>query len=280
MASPSKPRRRTRGSVEPLANGGFRVKVYAGFDSVSNKRLYLDATVPPGPGAATDAEKLRIKFLAQVDERRSPRTRATVNQMLDRYLTVLDVEPTTRSTYEGYIRNHIRPALGPLPLSRLETETIESFYAQLRTCRVRCGGGRRLVEHRVEGEHTCDDRCRRHQCKPLSASAVRQIHAILSSACKRAVRWNWINTNPTDNAEPPTAARPNTRPPTAGRRGRLVDPAWVNRRLLLRAGDTLSPPALARLEATLRTDDPTGELGAAWSSMVLVTSDLVPERSL
>jgi transposase len=51
---------------------------------------------------------------------------------------------------------------------------------------------------------------------------------------------------------------------TRGRRGRLADPAWVNRRLLLRAGDTLSPAALARLKATLRTDDPTDEIGAAW----------------
>jgi transposase len=51
---------------------------------------------------------------------------------------------------------------------------------------------------------------------------------------------------------------------TKGRRGRLEDPAWVNRRLLLRAGDTLSPRALARLKATLRTDDPTDEIGAAW----------------
>src|SRR3954453_13813209 len=48
-----------------------------------------------------------------------------------------------------------------------------------------------------------------------------------------------------------------------GRRGRLEDPAWVNRRLLLRAGNTLSPRALARLRATLRTDDPTDEIGAA-----------------
>jgi integrase len=226
VASPAKPRRRNRGSVEPLPTGGFRVKVYAGYDSVSNKRLYLDATVPPGAGAATEAEKLRTKFLAQVDERRNPRTRATVNQMLDRYLTVLDVEPTTRSAYEGYIRNHIRPALGPLPLSRLEAETIESFYGQLRTCRVRCGGGRRPIEHRVEGEHTCDDRCRRHQCKPLSASAVRQIHAILSSACKRAVRWNWITSNPVDNAEPPAATRPNPRPPTSEQAARICTEAW------------------------------------------------------
>jgi transposase len=49
-----------------------------------------------------------------------------------------------------------------------------------------------------------------------------------------------------------------------GRRGRSVDPAWVNRRLLLRAGSTLGPRALARLKATLRADDPTDEIGAAW----------------
>ncbi len=49
-----------------------------------------------------------------------------------------------------------------------------------------------------------------------------------------------------------------------GRRGRGVDPAWTNRRLLLRAGDSLSPRALARLKATLRADDPTDEIGAAW----------------
>jgi len=49
-----------------------------------------------------------------------------------------------------------------------------------------------------------------------------------------------------------------------GRRGRGIDPAWTNRRLLLRAGNTLGPRALARLTATLRADDPTDEIGAAW----------------
>lgn len=49
-----------------------------------------------------------------------------------------------------------------------------------------------------------------------------------------------------------------------GRRGRGIDPAWTNRRLLLRAGDTLSPRALARLRATFAADDPTEEIGAAW----------------
>lgn len=61
-----------------------------------------------------------------------------------------------------------------------------------------------------------------------------------------------------------TAVRQRAIREAKGRRGRLEDPAWVNRRLLLRAGDTLSPRALARLKATLRADDPTDEIGAAW----------------
>ena len=48
------------------------------------------------------------------------------------------------------------------------------------------------------------------------------------------------------------------------RRGRKIDPAWANRRLLLRGYDTLSPRAKARLDAVFASDDPTDELSAAW----------------
>lgn len=51
---------------------------------------------------------------------------------------------------------------------------------------------------------------------------------------------------------------------TKGRRGRTVDASWAHRRLLLRAGDTLSKAGLGRLRDTFRRDDPTDELGAAW----------------
>jgi transposase len=49
------------------------------------------------------------------------------------------------------------------------------------------------------------------------------------------------------------------------RRGRKTDPAWAHRRLLLRAGNTLSPAALRRLTTVLTTDDPSGQLSAAWA---------------
>ena len=49
------------------------------------------------------------------------------------------------------------------------------------------------------------------------------------------------------------------------RRGRGTDPAWANRRLLLRGADTLSPAAWTRLEAVFDHDDPTGQLEWAWA---------------
>ena len=55
---------------------------------------------------------MQTRLLNQVDERRNPRTRATINQLLDRYLELLDVEDTTRSTYEALIDKHIRPMIG------------------------------------------------------------------------------------------------------------------------------------------------------------------------
>src|SRR4051794_17147738 len=49
-----------------------------------------------------------------------------------------------------------------------------------------------------------------------------------------------------------------------GHRGTLAQPAWVHRRMLLTAGDRLSARQRAWLRAVLASDDPTGEIGAAW----------------
>jgi integrase len=108
-------KRRQRGEIETLPSGSLRVKVYAGNDPLSGRRHFLSETIPAGPRAAAEAEKARTRLLNQVDEQRNPRTKATVNQLMDRYLQVLDVEVTTRTSYEGYIRNHIRPCLASSP---------------------------------------------------------------------------------------------------------------------------------------------------------------------
>jgi hypothetical protein len=69
-----------------LPSGAYRVRVYGGVDPITGRRHDLRETVPPGPRAAREAEKVRTRLLAQVDERRNPRTSATVAQLLDRHL--------------------------------------------------------------------------------------------------------------------------------------------------------------------------------------------------
>jgi hypothetical protein len=50
------------------------VKVYTGRDPVSTKPNVLAETVEPGPNAVKEAEKVRTRLLAQLDEKRAPRT--------------------------------------------------------------------------------------------------------------------------------------------------------------------------------------------------------------
>jgi len=59
-----------------------------------------------------------------------------------------------------------------------------------------------------------------------------------------------------------TVTRQNLSQQVKGSRGRAVNKAWVNRMLLLRAGDTLRDKAAHRLEEVFAAADPTGTLQA------------------
>ena len=225
VAKQSAKRKRQRGEVEVLPSGSFRVRVYAGVDPLSGKRHYLRATVPAGPNAAKEAEKVRTRFLAEVDDRRNPRTNATVNQLLDRYLDVLEVEDSTRAGYESMSRNYIRPVLGELRIGRLDGETLDVFFADLRRCRARCDR-RPRVDHRTTGDHVCNDRCTPHTCRPLGGSYLRQIHNVLNGAFTRAVRGRWIGTNPIGEAEAPPQPPSNPQPPTSAQAAAIANEAW------------------------------------------------------
>ena len=103
--------------------------------------------IPAGPKAATQAEAARTRLLAQVDERRNPRTSATLDQMLDRYLETLDVGHTTHRMYTRYLELHVRPFIGRLKAGAVESETLDSLYAELRRCRTHCTDRRATAKH-------------------------------------------------------------------------------------------------------------------------------------
>ncbi|MGB9137580.1 MAG: tyrosine-type recombinase/integrase [Pseudonocardiaceae bacterium] len=216
---------RSRGSVDELPSGALRVRVYAGVDPVSKRRHDLIEIIPPGPGADRQARRVRDRLISQVEERRNPRTKATVDQLLERYLDQFDGAATTLTLYRGYVRNHISPFLGKIKIGALDADILDSFYAELRRCRDHCSG-RPFVQHRTAVAHRCDRRCGQHRCRPLGATTIRHMHFILSGAYKRAVRWKWVSVNPLHQAEPPAAPVPNPHPPSASEAARIVNEAW------------------------------------------------------
>ncbi len=167
------------------------------------------------------------RLQTQVDGQRSTQTSVTLGYTLDEWLRTVELEDSTRDTYVGYIERTIRPTLGDVSISKLTTRTLETFYAELRRCRARCAGGP-SVEHRVEGEHDCvSAKCCLHECRPMAASTVRQIHAVISGALSTAVRWDWITTNPARGAQRPKQRPPQPDPPSPSEAARLVDGAFA-----------------------------------------------------
>lgn len=231
MAKANGRKKRDRGGIDVLPSGAIRVRVYAGVDPVSKRRHDLTEVIPAGPDAEKLAEEMRVRLLNQVYERRNPRTKATVNQLLDKYLSEADLEFNTLDVYKGYADKHIRPLLGGVKVGSLDAGIMDSLYAELRRCRDHCKNTKGQIDHRTTRKHECDERCRPHTCKALAASTIRQIHFILYGALRRAVRWKWVTTNPIADAEPPAAPKGNPRPPTPEQAARIIneafkDPDW------------------------------------------------------
>ncbi|HET9258468.1 MAG TPA: hypothetical protein VFO16_25185 [Pseudonocardiaceae bacterium] len=269
MSTPSARRdRRQRGSIEELPSGALRVSVYAGTDPLTGRRHYLRESIPAGPGARAGAEKVMRRLATEVDERRNPRTSATVNQLLDRHFELAELEENTLATYRSLAAKHIRPSLGATKVGALDGHLFDSFYATLRRCRDHCDGRPRL-DHRVDGRHECDERCEPHQCRPLSNGSIRYIHFILSGALKRAMRWRWIATNPIAQAVPPPQPAPNPQPPTAEQAARILNAAWQD------------PDWAMLVWLTMITGFRRGELCAIrWRHLDLETGVLTVEKSI
>lgn len=201
---PSRPRR-PRGHVEARPNGKFRAVVYAGVDPLTHKQRYLKKTADTETQAYVELTKLQN----QVDEQRHPRSNITVGQVVAKWLDIAELEDSTRERYEGLIRLYIGPTFGTLSAAKLDAEVLERFYARLRRC-----------------NRLCDGRTKSHECRPLSASTVRQIHFILRASLDRAVRWRYLGTNEAALAEPPAFERSDPDPPSSEEVIALLNEAW------------------------------------------------------
>ena len=262
-------RNRQRGTIDRRPSGSLRVRVYAGIDPVTKKRHELIEHIPPGPKAEARAEAARVRLVNQVNERRHPRTTATVAQLLERYLGELRVARKTLHTYQGYVDKHVLPYLGSQKVGQVDADVLDSLYAELLRCRDHCDGKPGRIDHRTRGPHECDSRCTAHKCRPLAEWTVRKIHWILSGAFRRAQRWNWVATNPLTMAEPPAVRPPNPKPPTAHEAAQIIEEAWKD------------PDWGTLIWLTMVTGQRRGELCAIrWRNLDLDNGILHVERSI
>jgi site-specific recombinase XerD len=240
---------RQRGQIRQRG-GTFLVTVYAGIDPLTGKRIYLNESA----STQAAAKKLLTKLCAQVDEQRHARTRTPLSTALGSWLRTHDAESTTLDGYRGYIERTIEPTLGAVLVSAITVRLLEEFYADLRRCRKRCRNGDPAVDHRTAGPHECREtrhrrrpgrpsrtppphdcaalgcnvvECPPHQCKPISASAILQIHWITNSTLGAALRWAWISSNPAESAKKPRRKPPQPEPPSAAEAARIIEAAWA-----------------------------------------------------
>ncbi len=136
---------------------------------------------------------------------------------------VVDHELSTASTTAGYVRRTIRPALGDMPLRKLQhrVDILDRLYTHLRRCNRLCDSS----PARKAGGPGAEEP---HVCRPMSPGAVRRVHAILSAALNYAVSWGWIERNPADYAHPPKLARRRapSRSPSCSIRPRPPTRSW------------------------------------------------------
>lgn len=117
----------------------------------------------------------------------------TLGQWLDKWMTEYkkgQLRPLTYQSYMGTIERHVKPALGRIPLAKLQAHMIQSFYNE------------KLTSGRKDGRGG------------LSTREVRYFHAIIHGALEQAVKEGLLARNVAAATSPPTVKNKPMRPLT------------------------------------------------------------------
>lgn len=117
----------------------------------------------------------------------------TFGEWLDKWLTGYkkgQLKPTTYQGYEILINVHIKPALGKIPMAKLQSHMLQAFYNE------------KLAAGRADGKGG------------LSTRMVRYLHAVIRQALQQAVKEGLLARNVADATSPPTVKNKQMRPLT------------------------------------------------------------------
>ena len=156
-----------------------------GFDPGIGKQIQKSVT---GKSQKEVAQKLKELTAALDAGTYIAPNKMTVGQWLDTWQSeyLANVKPSTVSSYEATIRNHLQPGLGAIRLDSLTTHDIQEFYNSLHSS----------VENR----------------KKLSSKTIKNIHGILHHALEQAMLNNYIRSNPSNACVIPKAIKKKVKP--------------------------------------------------------------------
>ena len=181
----AKRRANGEGNIRKRKDGRWEGRYTAGHDPITGKPI-IKNVLAKTQAQAKEKLKTAIEQCKGLDVAKGQKY--TVGQWMDvwyEYYAQIKVRPSSHKTYEGYIRNHIKPAIGSIPLTRLTTLDLQKLYQKL------------LTEGRVERKES------EKQAKGLSPKTVRNINQVISSAMQLAIQQHLISHDPTDGCALP-----------------------------------------------------------------------------
>lgn len=132
--------------------------------------------------------KHEIEYKKQLGSFSVPRC-TTMRELLKDYVELYGTEKWALSTYEGntgVINNYIIPMIGDVKLSDINTMFIEKYYKQL--------------SKTTPAENPF---MKKGKNEYVSTSTIRDVHKLLKSCFKQAVKWNLMEKNPCLSATVP-----------------------------------------------------------------------------
>ena len=181
----AKRRANGEGNIRKRKDGRWEGRYTAGRNPATGRAIYKNVL---GKTQAEVKEKLKkaIEETKGLDVAKAESY--TVGQWMDvwyEYYAQIKVRPSSHKTYEGYIKNHIKPSIGNIPLTKLTTLDLQRLYQKL------------LTEGRVDRLEA------QNQPKGLSPKTVRNINQVISSAMQLAIQQHLIPQDPTDGCALP-----------------------------------------------------------------------------
>jgi len=174
-----------RGNLRQRAKGAWTLTIEIDPDPTTGRRRQTYETFH---GNKKDAEKRLNDLLCQLDSGLPlDKGKLSVGEYLDSWLrdvVAIRNRPRTQISYQVIVRYHINPAIGSIPLVKLQPADVEHMEATVRSSK--------------------------------SASTTHHVHVVLSKALKDAMRKGLVSRNVCLLVEPPKVGAYEVRPPDSG----------------------------------------------------------------